>query len=160
MTPSLQLRFVTARPVFLPFTRSRLTVSRHPVFAGQRPLERLVQRELVARILDQEHGDAAAVIVVVAAPRENAGVPVEPEAFHIGPVRGVRPVERPGQVFAGQQRSDQLEQHGRADQEPFDAGQPAGGGRVQREFSRVAATPGKGRPYNVYSHPTTSPAYT
>lgn len=74
---------------------------------GQRSLERLVQRQLVARLLDQEHGDA---ITVVAS--QNDTVPIQQETFHTGQVRGVRPVERPGEVFAGQQRPDQLQQHG------------------------------------------------
>jgi len=52
------------------------------------------------------------------------------------------PVERSGQVLAGQQRSDKYEQYGRADQEPFDARQSAGRGRIQRKFSKLATAPG------------------
>lgn len=110
---------------------------RGPRFTGQRSLERFVQRQLVAGLLDQEHGNAAAV------QRQDDTVPFQQETLHTRPVRGVRPMERPGPVLARQQRPDQLQQHGRADQEPFDAGQSAGGRRVQRELSQLAATSGK-----------------
>lgn len=124
-------------------TKTKTTIlTGYRTLAGQRPLERFVQRELVARILDQEHGNAAAVVVV--APRQDDTASVEQKALHTGPVRGVRPVERPGPVLAGQQRPDQLQQHGRADQEPFHAGQSAGGRRVQRELAQLVTAPGEG----------------
>lgn len=106
-------------------------------FTGQRSLEWLVQRELVTRLLDQEHGDAAAVA------RQNDAITVEQETFHTGPVRGVWPVERPGAVLAGQQRPDQLQQHSRAYKESLDARQSASRRWVQRKLSQLAAAPGK-----------------
>lgn len=100
-------------------------------------MERLVQRQLFAWLLDQEHGNAAAIVA-----RQNDTVPVKQETFHTRSVRRVRSVEWSGQIFTGKQRPDQLEQHGRAHQEPFDASQPAGSRRVQRKLTQLSTTPG------------------